>query len=173
MVKDYLSQFKKAELYKEMYLMILVTGNPKTTSYIVTARRNTNNPSKWVIGGVEYRPEKYGIEKSWAVTTDELIRFFETVFVDIISKNKVRDISFTKKFLNPTSNKAPKLKTRLMGSAGSKDALEKLINKHFYSSDIVIIDDSKIYNKKSNKNFDDFIVVHKGGRWRLEIIDKN
>lgn len=58
----------------------------------------------------------------------------------------------------------------LIGSAGSKEDLEKMINECFYSTNFHITDDGKIYNIKKQKFLDGYRVIQKRGRWRFEHI---
>lgn len=61
-------------------------------------------------------------------------------------------------------------KGRLIASAGSKEDLEKLINKYYYSENYIITENNEVYNKKLNKTFTDIRVILKKERWRLESI---
>jgi hypothetical protein len=63
------------------------------------------------------------------------------------------------------------MKTKCMGSAGSKEALTALINKQFYSTNWIITDDNKLYNSKLNKFMEDVIIKVTGGRWQLRRIE--
>lgn len=58
--------------------------------------------------------------------------------------------------------------SNLIGSAGSKEDLEKMINEYFYSTNYRIAEDGKIYNIKNQKFLDRHRVVQKRGRWRFE-----
>lgn len=60
--------------------------------------------------------------------------------------------------------------SNLIGSAGSKEDLERMINDHFYSNNYKITDDGKIYNKSRDIVLDGFKVVQKRGRWRFELV---
>ena len=59
-------------------------------------------------------------------------------------------------------------KGNLIASAGSKEQLEAMINKYFYSENYIITDDMKIFNKLKNKYSDSHKVVVKKNRWRFE-----
>lgn len=58
----------------------------------------------------------------------------------------------------------------LIGSAGSKEDLEKMINEYYYSTNYRITDDGKIYNIKTQKLLEGVRVIQKRGRWRFEHI---
>jgi hypothetical protein len=60
-----------------------------------------------------------------------------------------------------------KNKFKLMGSAGSKADLEKLIKARWYWSKVSIGEDGSVSNSKGV--VEGFRVVVKNGRWRLEM----
>lgn len=57
----------------------------------------------------------------------------------------------------------------LLASSSSKEKLQNIINKYFYSENIIITDDNRIFNKKLNKYLDDFKVVSTKSKWRFEL----
>ena len=62
-----------------------------------------------------------------------------------------------------------KEKFELLGSAGSKEDLEKLINKFYYSTNWIITEDNRVYNKLKEKFNDNVRVIIKKNRWRFEL----
>ena len=62
------------------------------------------------------------------------------------------------------------MKGNLICSAGSKEDLERMINKYYYSENYVITNDLRAYNTKTNRYSDNKIVV-KRNRWRFELAD--
>lgn len=58
--------------------------------------------------------------------------------------------------------------SKLIGSAGSKEDLKKMINEYYYSTNFRITDDGKIYNIKNQEFLDGVRVIQKRGRWRFE-----
>ena len=63
------------------------------------------------------------------------------------------------------------MKGNLICSAGSKEALEAMINAYFYSENYTITDDLKVYNKLKQKTLDSYTVKHAKNRWRFELFD--
>lgn len=61
-------------------------------------------------------------------------------------------------------------KSNLICSAGSREQLETMINKYFYSENYVIMDDLTVYNRKLCRALDGYKVIEKRGRWRFELI---
>ena len=73
------------------------------------------------------------------------------------------------KVFESTSITAAKNKT--LASAPTKEELENLINRFYYSKNYVITDDNKVYNTKNDKFLDDVGVTQKRGRWVFYSID--
>lgn len=65
------------------------------------------------------------------------------------------------------------IKYQLIASAGTKEELEKLINKFYCSENYEITEDNKLYNKNFNAKKLETInnnirIVFNGKRWRFE-----
>lgn len=65
-------------------------------------------------------------------------------------------------------------KTGVIATASTKDALERLINKYFYSSGYTVTDDKKIYDSelssdKLAKLNTAYSIVVKSGRWQFKL----
>jgi len=58
--------------------------------------------------------------------------------------------------------------TNLIASAPTKEKLEDMINRFFYSEYWIITEDNRLYNTKLNRYGDNFLIVNKKGRWRFE-----
>jgi len=63
------------------------------------------------------------------------------------------------------------MKTYLIGSACSKEQLEKAINEYFYSTNWIIKENLDLYNTKLEKVSSNYRVIQKKNRWRFEIIE--
>lgn len=63
--------------------------------------------------------------------------------------------------------------SNLIGSAGSREDLEQMINEKFYTTNIIITDDMRVYNKKLDRYLDGYRIVQKRNRWRWELIDRS
>ena len=63
------------------------------------------------------------------------------------------------------------MKTYLIGSAVSKEQLEKAINDYYYSKNYVIMDDGTVHNTTTKKTLDDVRAIQKKNRWRFERIE--
>ena len=65
------------------------------------------------------------------------------------------------------------MKTYCICSAPTKEELQTMINRYFYSKNYVITDDNKVYNTKLEKYYpeDDAIIVVKKGRWQFRGIE--
>lgn len=55
----------------------------------------------------------------------------------------------------------------LLGSASSKEALEKLINEYFFSKEYYIDESLKIKNDKLGRTLDKYYIKVTKNRWRL------
>ena len=63
--------------------------------------------------------------------------------------------------------------TNLVALSGTKEGLEKLINRHFYSNHYQILEDNFIFNPvfsdEKNKEINSkYCIIEKKGRWRFE-----
>lgn len=61
-------------------------------------------------------------------------------------------------------------KGNLLASAGSKENLQEIINKYYYSTNYIITEDNKIYNTKLDKVLDSVKVTFSRKRWRFEMV---
>lgn len=59
------------------------------------------------------------------------------------------------------------MKTKTIMSTGTREDLVKMINEYYYSKNYIIIEDNRIYNTKTEKFVDDFIVKFYRGRWKV------
>lgn len=57
----------------------------------------------------------------------------------------------------------------LIASAPSKEALQGIINKYYYSNHYIITDDNRVFNTKRGDYADGVKVVQKKNRWRFEL----
>lgn len=64
------------------------------------------------------------------------------------------------------------MKTKSICSATSKEDLEKMINEYYYSENYVITEDCRVYNRKTEKYLDNFIVQEKKLRWSFRRIEE-
>jgi len=70
----------------------------------------------------------------------------------------------------------PSKKYKLLASAGSKAALEKMINKKYYSTSWTILPDNTLFNPKLSSerlkgtNAEVRVIQKKDGRWRYEMV---
>lgn len=55
----------------------------------------------------------------------------------------------------------------LIASAGTKEDLEEMINKYYFSNNYIITDDNKVCNTKKDCILDSVKVEVKKGRWRF------
>lgn len=58
----------------------------------------------------------------------------------------------------------------LIASAASKEALEAIINRYYYSSHYTITDDNRVYNGKLGECLTGVKVEIKKGRWRFVMV---
>ena len=63
------------------------------------------------------------------------------------------------------------MKTYLIGSAGSKESLEKIINNYLFSTNWIIKDNLDLYNTKLEKISSCYRIIQKKNRWRFERIE--
>jgi hypothetical protein len=63
------------------------------------------------------------------------------------------------------------MNSRLIASAGSKEELEKLINKYYYSENYIITDNMEVYNTKLKVFRDGIKIEVKRNRWRFVLTD--
>ena len=61
------------------------------------------------------------------------------------------------------------MKARLLATAPTKERLQVMINKFYYSENWIITDDNKAYNSKMNKYAEGVQIINKKNRWRFEI----
>jgi hypothetical protein len=61
-------------------------------------------------------------------------------------------------------------KWHLIGSAPTKEQLEKGINDYYYSKDYTITEQGEVYSTIRGKALDGVRVIQKKGRWRFERI---
>lgn len=59
---------------------------------------------------------------------------------------------------------------QLICSAGTREALEKMINNYYYSDSYRIQDDGTVFNTKKNAVLDITMVEQSRGRWRFGLI---
>ena len=64
------------------------------------------------------------------------------------------------------------MKTKCVLSTTSKEDLEKMINEYFYSENYIITEDNRVYNRKTEKYLDDFIIPEKKSRWSFRRIEE-
>lgn len=62
------------------------------------------------------------------------------------------------------------MKTKTVMSAGSKEDLTTMINQYYYSTNYIITDDNRIYNKVKNSYLDGMTVEFKRNRWSVKRI---
>lgn len=62
------------------------------------------------------------------------------------------------------------MKTKTVMSAGSKEDLAIMINQYYYSTNYIITDDNRIYNKVKNSYLDGMTVEFKRNRWSVKRI---
>ena len=55
-------------------------------------------------------------------------------------------------------------------SAGSKEDLTAMINQYYYSTNYIITEDNRIYNKVKNSYLDGMTVEFKRNRWSVKRI---
>ena len=60
--------------------------------------------------------------------------------------------------------------SKLVASAGSKEALANCINEFYFSENYIITEDNKVYNTKTKKFLDKVIVRVLRKRWRFEFV---
>ena len=65
------------------------------------------------------------------------------------------------------------MKTKCIGTSTSKEGLQNLINKYFYSENWIITDNNEAYNTKLNKFLDNHIIKVSKGRWQLRQIERS
>ena len=58
----------------------------------------------------------------------------------------------------------------LICSAGTREALETMINEFYYSDSYRIQDDGTVFNAKKNAVLDSTMVEQRRGRWRFGLI---
>ena len=64
------------------------------------------------------------------------------------------------------------MKTQLICSAPTKEGLQEMINKYYYSENCIIKEDGVVFNTKLNKPIDNHKVEYKRKRWRyISIIE--
>lgn len=64
------------------------------------------------------------------------------------------------------------MKTKCVLSTNNKEDLEKMINQYFYSESYIITEDNRVYNRKTEKYLDDFIIQEKKSRWSFRRIEE-
>lgn len=64
------------------------------------------------------------------------------------------------------------MKTKCVLSTNNKEDLEKMINQYFYSENYIITEDNRVYNRKTEKYLDDFIIQEKKSRWSFRRIEE-
>lgn len=57
--------------------------------------------------------------------------------------------------------------SNLIASAGTKEDLEEMINKYYFSTNYIITEDNEVFNTKKDKALDSVKVENKKGRWRF------
>ena len=62
------------------------------------------------------------------------------------------------------------MKTIMRFSTSSKADLEKMINEYFCSENYIITEDNRVYNRKTEKYLDDYIIQVKKSRWSFRRI---
>lgn len=61
------------------------------------------------------------------------------------------------------------MKSNLVCSAGTREQLQEMINRYFYSDAYSILDDLTVYNSRTGKTLDSYTVRFARGRWRFEL----
>ena len=64
------------------------------------------------------------------------------------------------------------MKTKCVLATNSKEDLQKMINEYFYSENYIITEDNRVYNRKTEKYLDDFIIQEKKSRWSFRRIEE-
>lgn len=64
------------------------------------------------------------------------------------------------------------MKTKCVLSTNNKEDLEKMINQYFYSENYIITEDNRVYNRKTEKYLDSFIIQEKKSRWSFRRIEE-
>lgn len=64
------------------------------------------------------------------------------------------------------------MKTKCVLATNSKEDLQKMINQYFYSENYIITEDNRVYNRKTEKYLDDFIIQEKKSRWSFRRIEE-
>ena len=64
------------------------------------------------------------------------------------------------------------MKTKCVLSTNNKEDLEKMINQYFYSESYIITEDNRVYNRKTEKYLDNFIIQEKKSRWSFRRIEE-
>lgn len=57
--------------------------------------------------------------------------------------------------------------SNLIASAGTKEDLEEMINKYYFSTNYMITENNEVFNTKKDKVLDGVKVENKKGRWRF------
>ena len=65
------------------------------------------------------------------------------------------------------------MKTYCICSAPTKEELQTMINRYFFSESYIITDDNKVYNTKLNRYYPEeaAIIVERKGRWQFRRIE--
>lgn len=64
------------------------------------------------------------------------------------------------------------MKTKCILATNNKEDLQKMINQYFYSENYIITEDNRVYNRKTEKYLDDFIIQEKKSRWSFRRIEE-
>jgi hypothetical protein len=62
------------------------------------------------------------------------------------------------------------MKAQLLATAQTKEKLQGMINKFYYSENWIITDDNRAYNSKLNKYAEGVQIINKKNRWRFEMV---
>lgn len=62
------------------------------------------------------------------------------------------------------------MKKQTVMSCGSKEVLTAMINQYYYSTNYIITEDNRIYNKAKDSYLDGMIVEFKRNRWSVKRI---
>lgn len=60
-------------------------------------------------------------------------------------------------------------KTGIIASSSSKERLQNLVNKYFYSTAWVILEDLRLFNSKQNRFCTKYLVENKRGRYYFKM----
>jgi hypothetical protein len=111
----------------------------------------------------------------YTLTPKQKATLIKEGYVIIIREGKKIKVTSSMAGLKEAPEKKNPVEYKLWGSSGSKESLEALINKCFYSTNWKILPDNSLcntsYSAERNKDINTrYRVLHKKGRWRFESI---